>query len=113
MAAQKTGLGRGLDALLDPYTIEPEEQQKSGGGVLTVNVRDIDTNSLQPRKQFDENSLNELADSIRVHGIVQPLIVKKKNNRYMIIAGERRFRAARLAGLLLARPLLRWRFGGR
>jgi ParB family transcriptional regulator, chromosome partitioning protein len=99
MAAQKTGLGRGLDALLDPYSATVEEQVKSGAGVLTVSVREIDTNALQPRKQFDETSLNELAESIRVHGIVQPLIVKQKGNRYMIIAGERRFRAARLAGL--------------
>ena len=99
MAAQKTGLGRGLDALLDPYSVLAEEQEKSGAGVLTVHVRDIDTNALQPRKQFEETSLNELAESIRVHGIVQPLIVKKKGSRYMIIAGERRFRAARLAGL--------------
>ncbi len=99
MAAVKSGLGRGLDALLDPYSGSLEEQEKSGAGVLTVNVRDIDTNALQPRKQFDETSLNELAASIRVHGIVQPLIVKKKGDRYMIIAGERRFRAARLAGL--------------
>lgn len=99
MAAQKTGLGRGLDALLDPYSISVEEQTKSGAGILTVSVRDIDTNALQPRKQFEETSLNELAESIRVHGIVQPLIVKQKGSRYMIIAGERRFRAARLAGL--------------
>jgi len=100
MAPQKKGLGRGLDALLDPYTAELEvEEGKSGAGVLTVNVRDIDTNALQPRKQFDETSLSELAESIRVHGIVQPLIVKQKGSRYMIIAGERRFRAARLAGL--------------
>jgi len=99
MAAQKTGLGRGLDALLDPYSASVEEQVKSGAGILTVNVRDIDTNAWQPRKQFEETSLNELAESIRVHGIVQPLIVKQKGSRYMIIAGERRFRAARLAGL--------------
>ncbi len=99
MAAQKTGLGRGLDALLNPYTVSDEEQASSGAGVLQVNVREIDTNSLQPRKQFDETSLNELAASIRTHGIVQPLIVKQKGSRYMIIAGERRFRAARLAGL--------------
>ena len=99
MAAQKTGLGRGLDALLDPYSVTVEEQEKSGAGILSVNVRDIDTNALQPRKQFDETALNELAESIRVHGIVQPLIVKQKGSRYMIIAGERRFRAARLAGL--------------
>lgn len=99
MAAQKTGLGRGLDALLNPYTASVEEQASSGAGVLQVNVREIDTNALQPRKQFDETSLNELAASIRTHGIVQPLIVKQKGSRYMIIAGERRFRAARLAGL--------------
>ena len=99
MAAQKKGLGRGLDALLDPYSIEMKEQEPGKAGVLTVNVREIDTNSLQPRKQFDENALMDLAASIKVHGIVQPLIVKKKKNRYMIIAGERRFRAARMAGL--------------
>jgi ParB family chromosome partitioning protein len=99
MAAQKKGLGRGLDALLDPYSISGEEEERANAGVLTVNVRNIDTNALQPRKQFDEESLSELAASIKVHGIVQPLIVKKKKDRYLIIAGERRFRAARQAGL--------------
>lgn len=99
MAAQKKGLGRGLDALLDPYSISLEEKEPEKAGVLTVNVREIDTNSLQPRKQFDEGTLTDLAASIKVHGIVQPLIVKKKKNRYLIIAGERRFRAARIAGL--------------
>ncbi len=99
MAAQKKGLGRGLDALLDPYDVSFEEKKDAGRGILTVGIRTIDTNALQPRKQFDEDSLKELADSIRVHGIVQPLIVKKKKDRYFIIAGERRFRAARLAGL--------------
>lgn len=96
MAGMKKGLGRGLDALLDPY-IEPE--QAAGNRVLEVSVRDIDTNRSQPRKSFDESSLNELADSIRVHGVVQPLIVKRHGDRYTIVAGERRFRAARLAGL--------------
>ncbi len=99
MAAQKKGLGRGLDALLDPYDALDAEKKSAEAGVLTVSVREIDTNALQPRKQFEESALGELAESIRVHGIVQPLIVKKKGNRYMIIAGERRFRAARLAGL--------------
>ncbi len=97
MAVQKKGLGRGLDALLDPYSSLAENT--SAAGVVSVNVRDIDTNALQPRKQFDETALSELSESIKVHGIVQPLIVKKKNERYMIIAGERRFRAARMAGL--------------
>lgn len=99
MAPQKKGLGRGLDALLDPYSVGTDEPAESGAGVLSVSVRDIDTNAQQPRKQFDETALHELAESIRLHGIVQPLIVKKKGERYFIIAGERRFRAARLAGL--------------
>lgn len=96
MAGMKKGLGRGLDALLDPYV---ETQQAQANRVLEVNVRDIDTNRSQPRKSFDEASLKELADSIKVHGVVQPLIVKQKGGRYTIVAGERRFRAARLAGL--------------
>ncbi len=98
MAAQKKGLGRGLDALLDPYSVTVEEAAP-GGGVLTVDIHRIDTNREQPRKQFDETALQELSASIQTHGIVQPLIVKERNGRYMIIAGERRFRAARMAGL--------------
>lgn len=93
-ADRKRGLGRGLDALLDPY-----QQEAGAQGVAEVNIRDIDNNPLQPRKDFNEEKLNELAASIKVHGIVQPLIVKANNGRYSIIAGERRFRAARLAGL--------------
>ena len=97
MVAQRKGLGRGLDALLDPYSAATPDAPAAG--VKLVSVRDVDTNAQQPRKQFDEDALKELSDSIKVHGIVQPLIVKEKNGRYMIIAGERRFRAARLAGL--------------
>ncbi len=97
MALQKKGLGRGLDALLDPYSAAPVQAEEAG--IKKVSVRDIDNNLEQPRKQFDEQALNDLASSIKTHGIVQPLIVKEKNGRYMIIAGERRFRAARLAGL--------------
>ena len=99
MATQRKGLGRGLEALLDPYSPESSVEPVGKSGVLNVSVRDVDTNREQPRKQFDEEALNELAASIKTHGIVQPLIVKEKNGRYMIIAGERRFRAARLAGL--------------
>ncbi len=98
MAVQKKGLGRGLDALLDPYSMTQEESE-TAGKVLTVDIHSIDTNKEQPRKQFDEEALAELANSIKIHGIVQPLIVKERNGRYMIIAGERRFRAARMAGL--------------
>lgn len=95
MAGLKKGLGRGLDALLEPYS----DPVLTGKQVVEVSVRDIDTNLLQPRKQFDEDALSELAASIKTHGVVQPLIVKKKGERYMIIAGERRYRAARMAGL--------------
>ncbi len=91
---KKQGLGRGLDALLD-YAGPAEP----AGGVLEVDVNLIDNNAQQPRKQFDQDALNELAASIRTHGIVQPLLVKRQGGRYLIVAGERRFRAARIAGL--------------
>lgn len=85
-------LGKGLDALLGGYT--PEENS-----VNTISIYLIDNNSEQPRREFDERKLSELAASIREHGIVQPIIVKKTGERYRIIAGERRFRAAKMAGL--------------
>ena len=96
MTNGKKGLGRGLDALLDPLV---DYSQKNEKQVLYVDIRSIDTNKQQPRQSFDEQALQELADSIRVHGIVQPLIVKKTGERYKIVAGERRFRAARIAEL--------------
>lgn len=98
MAGMKKGLGRGLDALLEPYA-GPEADRDAANRVLKISVRDIDTNRAQPRKSFDEAALRELADSIRVHGVVQPLLVRPNGSRYTIVAGERRFRAARLAGL--------------
>lgn len=98
MAGMKKGLGRGLDALLEPYT-GPDADRDAANRVLEISVRDIDTNRAQPRKSFDEAALRELADSIRVHGVVQPLLVRPNGSRYTIVAGERRFRAARLAGL--------------
>lgn len=84
-------LGKGLDSLFGSY--EPQENDV----VRMISVNLIDNNPEQPRKQFNEEKLNELAESIRQHGIVQPLIVKKNGERYVIIAGERRFRAARIA----------------
>ena len=89
------GLGRGLDALLDDLDL----QGGDGGRIEQVSIYDIDTNPNQPRKTFDEEKLNELAASLKQHGVVQPLIVKRNGLRYTIIAGERRFRAARIAGL--------------
>lgn len=93
MANVKRGLGRGLDALLGEYT-EPAPQ-----GVTEIDVYIIDNNPEQPRKDFDPEKLGELAESIRRHGVVQPIVLKPNGDRYRIIAGERRFRAARLAGL--------------
>lgn len=95
MAALKKGLGKGLDALLDDLEYKESEQ----GKVEQVSIYDIDTNPDQPRKTFDQEKLEELALSLKQHGIVQPLIVKRNGLRYTIIAGERRFRAARIAGL--------------
>ncbi|MBS1479968.1 MAG: ParB/RepB/Spo0J family partition protein [Christensenellaceae bacterium] len=89
----KKGLGRGLDALLGDYTAAPPE------GVRQTDVYLIDTNADQPRKTFDEEKLKELADSIARYGMVQPIIVRQNGERFVIVAGERRFRAARLAGL--------------
>ncbi|MBO5020218.1 MAG: ParB/RepB/Spo0J family partition protein [Clostridia bacterium] len=93
MAAKKGGLGRGLDALFN-------ENATDEGGVITVNLNDIEPNRDQPRKDFDESALSELAESIAEHGLIQPIVVKPiTNGRYSIIAGERRWRACRMAEL--------------
>ena len=91
--AIKKGLGKGLDALLGDYQQPPQENVKE------VDVYLIDTNSSQPRKSFDKEKLDELANSITNHGIVQPIVVRRTGERYTIVAGERRYRAARIAGL--------------
>lgn len=88
---KKNALGRGLDALLP--RIEQESQ------VRDIPLQDIDINQSQPRKAFNEESLQELAQSIQEVGLLQPLLVTEHRSRYRIVAGERRFRAARLAGL--------------
>ncbi|MBR5948944.1 MAG: ParB/RepB/Spo0J family partition protein [Clostridia bacterium] len=87
------GLGKGLDALLGGANLGDPTQ------VRMVSVYLIDNNAEQPRKVFNEEKLKELATSIEQHGVVQPIIVRKNDERFTIIAGERRFRAARLAGL--------------
>ena len=96
MASKKpSGLGRGLGALLGDDVVNADVQS-----VTTVPIAQVESNSAQPRKYFDEAALAELADSIRQHGIIQPLTVRKlASGYYQIIAGERRWRAARLAGL--------------
>lgn len=94
----KRGLGKGLDALFQAYD-NKESVDASKDQVLEVKIHDIDPNIGQPRKNFDSVSIEELSKSIEEHGIVQPIIVRPSNGRYTIIAGERRWRAARLAGL--------------
>jgi len=91
---QQQRLGKGLGALIG----EPDAQV-SAGSVLEIDVNEIDPNLEQPRKSFDDDSLNELAQSIVTYGIVQPIIVQRNDDRFIIIAGERRYRAARIAGL--------------
>lgn len=88
-------LGKGLGALIVGETQTPHQD----GGVREIDVNEIDPNAGQPRKHFDTQALEELAQSIRTYGIVQPIIVRGEVGRYSIIAGERRYRAARLAGL--------------
>jgi ParB family chromosome partitioning protein len=96
MANKKpSGLGRGLGALLGDDVLKPE-----AAGNLYLPISQVESYSAQPRKLFDEDALAELADSIREHGVIQPLTVRKlSSGYYQIIAGERRWRAARLAGL--------------
>lgn len=96
--AKKNVLGKGLDSLI-PENIKVEKNEPAGKELL-IRISDIEPNKEQPRKKFDEDALNELAESIKQYGIIQPIVVTKpKNGFYEIIAGERRWRAAKLAGL--------------
>ena len=102
--ARRTGLGRGLDALI------PGEDQLSTGGVLLIAVDQISPNPRQPRNRMDEDELHNLADSIREHGVIQPLLVTSDSAQpdlYVLIAGERRWLAARQAGLERVPVILR------
>jgi len=110
---RKTGLGRGLSALLDDSeSVNPpksevnpvsETRQDSGqanNSIGLINISEIETNPYQPRTEFDQVALNELAESIKVQGLIQPITVRKKApNQYQLISGERRLRASKLAGL--------------
>lgn len=102
----KIGLGKGLSALFSETEEDygksllfDEAPTQKGEGVTEIEVSSIFANPNQPRKVFDEGALKELADSISKHGVIMPIIVNKSGDRYMIIAGERRFRASKLAGL--------------
>lgn len=122
MPIKRNGLGKGLDSLIPDKNVKPEAEAKASAeklknknpkdeqanqeniydnptGELLLNINEVEPNRSQPRKEFDEDTLLELADSVRQYGILQPLIVQKNKGYYEIIAGERRWRAAKLAGL--------------
>ncbi|MCK9574398.1 MAG: ParB/RepB/Spo0J family partition protein [Clostridia bacterium] len=98
---QKKGLGRGLESLLGIYgtdEIEKKEEFKQSG-IIEISLALLDPNPKQPRKTFAQESLIELANSIKINGVIQPIVVTKNNDRYMIVAGERRWRASKIAGV--------------
>ena len=95
--AKMSGLGKGLDALFGPA---PEEEQMQDNDILkNLKVTEVEPNRDQPRKNFDQESLEELAESIKEYGLIQPIVVTKKDGYYGIVAGERRWRACKIAGL--------------
>lgn len=104
---RKTGLGKGLSALLDDTdSVHPPKtdnetvvQTPQIGNISQVNINDIETNPYQPRTEFDQVALNELSESIKVQGLIQPITVRKQGSTYQLISGERRLRASKLAGL--------------
>ena len=110
--AKKTGLGKGLNALF-AETLEDEveeakvEEKLEGEVVQTLKITEVEPNRNQPRKQFDEEALEELADSIKRYGLIQPIVVTKKDGYYQIIAGERRWRASKKAGLSTIQAIVR------
>ena len=105
MAVRKTGLGKGLDSLI-PMTKKEKTAERKNVNIkeaksteTTLKITEIEPNREQPRKNFNEDALLELAESIKNFGLIQPIIVQKKEEYYEIIAGERRWRAAKIAGL--------------
>jgi ParB family chromosome partitioning protein len=104
---RKTGLGKGLSALLDDNesvnsakpAVENVDVTPPVGSISAISIADIETNPYQPRTEFDQVALDELSESIKVQGLIQPITVRKNGNKYQLISGERRFRASKLAGL--------------
>ena len=111
--AVKKGLGKGLSALIsgseEEYegALKEEEKKESNGSSVEVLLSLIDPNVNQPRKVFDELAMSELVNSIRIHGVISPIILVRTGERYMIIAGERRYRASKKAGLRTIPAIIR------
>ena len=96
---KKSALGGGVNALFQNKTVVEEVKKEVENAVILINVTDIEPGEGQPRKHFDKEKIQQLADSIKEHGLIQPIVVSKEGSTYRIIAGERRWRAARVAGL--------------
>lgn len=96
---KKTGLGKGLDALFGDNNTEEEVDLNNKDLIHNLKVIEVEPNRNQPRRHFDEEAIEELAESIKRYGVIQPIIVTKQNNYYEIVAGERRWRATKKAGL--------------
>ena len=101
MAVNKRGLGKGLDTMIPPVKTEKKSDKgdPAKGPETLVNITKVEPNREQPRKNFDEDALLELSESIKQYGLLQPILVQDRKDYYEIIAGERRWRAAKLAGL--------------
>lgn len=101
MAVNKRGLGKGLDTMIPPVKNEKKSEKgdPAKGPETLVNITKVEPNREQPRKNFDEDALLELSESIKQYGLLQPILVQDRKDYYEIIAGERRWRAAKLAGL--------------
>lgn len=95
---KRTGLGKGLDALFSGPIID-DEQMRENDTLKSLKITEVEPNRDQPRKVFNQESLEELAESIKTYGVIQPIVVTKKDGYYAIIAGERRWRASKIAGL--------------
>lgn len=104
--AKKTGLGKGLDALF-ANNIDLSEQIKDSEIIEQLKITEVEPNRNQPRKNFDEEALEELSESIKRYGVIQPIIVVKKDGYYEIVAGERRWRASKKAGLTQIPAIIR------
>ena len=105
--AMKKGLGKGLDSMIPEKKTKAEMKEAQDKSLVEIKISEIDPNMGQPRKKFDEDELLELAESIKIHGVIQPIILTKRGKRYEIIAGERRWRASKLAGLVKIPAVIR------
>lgn len=103
----KKGLGKGLDSMIPEKKTKAEMKEAQDKSLAEIKISEIDPNMGQPRKKFDEDELLELAESIKIHGVIQPIILTKRGKRYEIIAGERRWRASKLAGLVKIPAVIR------